>query len=226
MNDLAVDPAIRNLWHGSAILSICVMTVSGNSLVSEDRFAQEVHALEDELKTAGKQVLQDARVLQMRVTFRAMPDMDPTRYRPSSEALLRRFTETGFFRINPLVDMNNLLSARLKVPLGIYDLGRLPKSAWVYRIGLEGETYQTFSGQSKNAAGKLVMSDDDGVFGSPVADSGRASISAETTGFAVVAYLPFDTSAHDAEALAKQIEAECGRHFAVRESRILIVKNW
>jgi DNA/RNA-binding domain of Phe-tRNA-synthetase-like protein len=212
MTDLIVDSSIRKLWRGEAILGVCEMAVAANVLASEADFERDVRALEAELKATGKEMLQDARVQQMRATFRAMPDMDPARYRPSSEALLRRFLESGFFRINPLVDMNNLLSARLRIPLGIYDLERLPPSPWTYRIGREGEAYQTFSGQTKNAAGKLVMADGDGIFGSPVADSGRASITPATTHFAVVAYLPLDFSADEAETAAREIEAEFTHH--------------
>jgi len=223
MINLTVDGAIRERWRGDSILAICEMTVAANALVSERDFEREVHSLESELKASGKQALQDARVQQMRATFRAVPDMDPTRYRPSSEALLRRFIESGFFRINPLVDVNNLLSARLRIPLGIYDLGRLLPSPWIYRIGLDGETYQTFSGQPKNAAGKLVLADRDSILGGPVTDSGRASISPETTHFAVVAYLPLDLSANDAELVAREVEEAFMSHFHVDDSHRQIV---
>jgi len=223
MLDLTVDPMIQGLWRGDSILAICEMTVAANTFAMDADFQREVRSLESELKAAGKQALQDAHVQQMRATFRAMPDMDPTRYRPSSEALLRRFIESGFFRINPLVDLNNLLSARLRIPLGIYDLGRLLRSPWIYRIGLDGETYQTFSGQPKNAAGKLVLADRDSILGGPVTDSGRASISPETTHFAVVAYLPLDLSANDAELVAREVEETFLSHFHVNDSHRQIV---
>jgi DNA/RNA-binding domain of Phe-tRNA-synthetase-like protein len=223
MINLTVDVTIRERWRGDAILAICEITVTANAFAMDADFQREVRSLESELKAAGKQVLQEARVQQMRATFRVMPDMDPTRYRPSSEALLRRFVESGFFRINPLVDMNNLLSARLRIPLGIYDLGRLRPSPWVYRIGFDGETYQTFSGQPKNAAGKLVLADRDGILGGPVADSGRASITPETTHFAVVAYLPLDFSANDAESVAREVEGAFMSHFHVDGSHVQII---
>lgn len=226
MINLTVDGAIRERWRGDAILAICEMTVAANTFAMGADFQREVRSLESELKAAGKHVLQDTRVQQTRAAFRAMPDMDPTRYRPSSEALLRRFIESGFFGINPLVDMNNLLSARLRIPLGIYDLGRLLPSPWVYRIGFDGETYQTFSGQPKNATGKLVLADRDGILGGPVADSGRASISPETTHFAVVAYLPLDFSVNDAESVAREIEGEFRTHFLFEDTcRQVIVVN-
>ncbi len=195
------------------MLTICEMTVDASEFASDSEFAGEVRGLEEELKALGKDVLQEGRVQAMRAMFRAMPDMDPTRYRPSSEALVRRFSDSGFFRINPLVDTNNLLSARLRIPLGIYDLDRLPQSPWVYRIGQDGESYLTFSGQPKNAAGKLILADSDGVFGSPVADSGRASISPETRHLAVVGYLPLDIAAGEADRVVGVIEDGFNRYF-------------
>ena len=225
MVELSIDASAGNLWRGDAILAVCEITVAANALVSGTDFERDVRALEAALKAAGKEMLQDTRVQQMRATFRAMPDMDPTRYRPSSESLLRRFLESGFLRINPLVDMNNLLSARLRIPLGIYDLARVPESPWVYRIGLDSETYKTFSGQLKNPAGKLVLADRDGILGSPVADSGRASITPATNRFAVVAYLPLDFSVDDAEAVVSEIEDQFKAHFILKNVSRQIIRN-
>ena len=51
--------------------------------------------------------------------------IDPTKTRPSSEALVRRLLRTGRLpRINPLVDAGNIASARHMVPIGLYDLDR------------------------------------------------------------------------------------------------------
>lgn len=207
------------------MLTLCEMTVATNEFASESELAGEVRALEAELKAAGKEMLQESRVQAMRTMFWAMPDMDPTRYRPSSEALLRRFSDSGFFRINPLVDTNNLLSAQLRIPLGIYDLGRLPESPWVFRIGHAGESYLTFSGQPKNAEGKLVIADRDGVFGSPVADSGRASISVETRHFVIVGYLPFEIATDEADQIACVIEHGFSRHFKTVSQERQVILN-
>jgi len=117
----------------------------------------------------------------MRATFRAMPDMDPSRYRPASEALIRRSLDKGLYRIGPLVDVNNLLSIRLRVPIGIYNLDQVVPANWIYRLGYPGESYLSISNQPKNASGKLVVADSGGVIGSPVIDSGRAAIRGEAS---------------------------------------------
>lgn len=48
--------------------------------------------------------------------------IDPTKVRPSSEALARRALRGEFPRVSPLVDAGNLASLRTLVPIGIYDL--------------------------------------------------------------------------------------------------------
>src|SRR5215471_9314785 len=55
-------------------------------------------------------------VAALRALFRAA-GCDPTRYRPSSEALLRRVLKgEALPAIHPFVDLNNCLSVELKVP--------------------------------------------------------------------------------------------------------------
>ncbi len=52
--------------------------------------------------------------------------IDPTRVRPSSEALLRRMQKgEALPRINSLVDVANAMSVQLQVPVGLYDLGKV-----------------------------------------------------------------------------------------------------
>src|SRR5215813_2818960 len=67
--------------------------------------------------------------------------LDPTRYRPSSESLLRRAVKgKGLYFINSIVDLVNYFSLRSLCPMGLYDAFRLkPPIEW--RIGREGETY-------------------------------------------------------------------------------------
>src|SRR5437588_1841090 len=68
--------------------------------------------------------------------------LDPTRVRPSSEALLRRVRKGDPLpRINSLVDVANVMSLRLQVPVGLYDLDRVVGEELVIRLGAEGEGY-------------------------------------------------------------------------------------
>jgi DNA/RNA-binding domain of Phe-tRNA-synthetase-like protein len=105
---------------------------------------------------------------------------EPTKYRPSSEALIRRLLQNkGLYRINNLVDYGNLVSARYHIPMGLYDLDKISGKI-VIDTGLPNEEYQGISKALIHASGKIILRDDVGVFGNPTADSRRTSISAQT----------------------------------------------
>ena len=218
MIELTLDSGVRDRWSGEVALGLVSLEGLANAATAGPALKAEIKSTISELRAKGNTVLEDPVVQRMRTTFKAMPDMDPSRYRPASESLIRRCLEKDFLRINPIVDVNNLLSIRLRVPLGIYDLERMA-SACTYRIGHAGETYATISQMVKNADGKLVLADSSGVIGSPVADSGRAIIRNETTRVAVVVYLPFDTATGDAEKMNEEIEAAFVRHFSARAAQ-------
>ena len=60
-----------------------------------------------------------------RTLYKAL-GIDPTKTRPSNEALLRRALKgETLYRINTLVDALNLLSLREQLPFGLYDLDRV-----------------------------------------------------------------------------------------------------
>ena len=64
-------------------------------------------------------------VRRVRAMFRAW-GMDPSKYRPSSEALLRRVAQgKGLYRISNGVDAANLGSIETGWPFGCYDLARI-----------------------------------------------------------------------------------------------------
>jgi DNA/RNA-binding domain of Phe-tRNA-synthetase-like protein len=206
--DITVDSTVAERWDGEAVLGVC--RFEGCAEISPQKAAELEAAMAKtatQIQMKGRAVLEEPRVQQMRTTFRAMPDMDPGRYRPASESLIRRVLDAGFFRISPLVDANNLLSVRLRLPLGIYDLSRVPLRGWIYRLGRTGETYKALSQQEKTAGGKLVLADASGIFGSPVTDAGRAPIQLGSRDVAVVAYLPCGTALEELDGILHEVEA-------------------
>ena len=116
--------------------------------------------------------------------------VDPTRYRPSSEALLRRVRRgEGLPRVNTLVDVGNVVSLRLQVPVGLYDLDRVEGSLRV-RLGREGESYPGIGKETVNVAGRICVADDLGACGNPSADSARTMITTSTVRAAWIFFLP------------------------------------
>ncbi len=115
---------------------------------------------------------------------------DPSRYRPSSEALLRRVLKgQGLHQINSAVDVNNLCSLEFLLPMCIYDLRNVQGQVRV-RIGEPGEAYPGIGRQVFQAAGKVVIADNYGVMGSTVSDSERTKVTTETTDILLAIYAP------------------------------------
>lgn len=220
---IIVDDSVRALWSGEAVVAVCQARHCrcGNALDAD--FDAEVANLLAALREGGKQYLEESRVLRVRAAFHRIPRMDPTRHRPSSEALIRRYLRGDFFRINPYVDICNFLSARLRIPLGLYDLGKTSNGPWVLRLGFAGETYITISGMEKTADGKLVLADDAGVFGCPVNDSRRTATCETTRDVAVVAFLPFETSCAEAGEIAHELELAYARFAKAEQTELSVV---
>ena len=116
---------------------------------------------------------------------------DPTRMRPSSEALLRRMKKgEPLPRVNSLVDVANAMSVQLQVPVGLYDLDKVRGDELVIRLGREGEGYAGIGKETVNVAGRLCVADAEGPCGNPSADSARTMITTATERAAWIYFLP------------------------------------
>lgn len=117
--------------------------------------------------------------------------IDPTRVRPSSEALLRRLKKgEPLPRINSLVDVANSLSVQLQVPVGLYDMGKVRGDELVVRLGAEGESYTGIGKDRVNVAGRICVADAEGPIGNPSSDSARTMITTDTERAAWIYFLP------------------------------------
>jgi DNA/RNA-binding domain of Phe-tRNA-synthetase-like protein len=116
---------------------------------------------------------------------------DPTRMRPSSEALMRRIKKGEQLpRINSLVDVANAMSVQLQVPVGLYDLGKVKGDELVIRLGHDGESYEGIGKEKVNVAGRICVADAAGPCGNPSADSARTMITTDTESAAWLYFLP------------------------------------
>lgn len=124
-----------------------------------------------------------------RSLYKAM-GLDPTKTRPSNEALLRRALKgEALYTINTLVDALNLSSLRSQLPFGLYDLARISPPV-VLRKGQRGESYEGIRKGAVNAEGRPILADAAGPFGNPTSDSARTMITLATKAALVVAYAP------------------------------------
>jgi DNA/RNA-binding domain of Phe-tRNA-synthetase-like protein len=119
--------------------------------------------------------------------------IDPTRHRPSSEALLRRIRRgQPLPRINSLVDVANLMSLRLQVPVGLYDLDQTDGTDLVIRLGAAGEEYEGIGKERVNVEARICVADRTGPCGNPSSDSARTRITMATENAAWIYFLPVD----------------------------------
>ena len=117
--------------------------------------------------------------------------VDPTRTRPSSEALLRRVSRGNAFpRINSLVDVANVMSLLSQTPIGLYDLAATVGEGVAVRRGQPGEGYEGIGKGWVNVAGRLCVSDSVGPVGNPTSDSARTMITTDTEHALWIWFLP------------------------------------
>lgn len=120
--------------------------------------------------------------------------LDPTKTRPSNEALLRRVHKgLPFPRVNAMVDVVNWCSLELQLPYGIYDRRRLA-GAVTLRLGAAGEEYAGIRKDTVHVGGRLTLADAQGPFGNPTSDSARTMVTAETRDALVVIFAPAEVS--------------------------------
>lgn len=125
--------------------------------------------------------------------------LDPTKTRPSNEALLRRVRRGDPFpRVNALVDAVNLCSLEWQLPYGVYDRRALREPITI-RLGADGEEYAGIRKDTVHVAGRLTAADAAGPFGNPTSDSARAMVTPATVDALIVIYAPAsvtDTDVH------------------------------
>ncbi|MDR0463076.1 MAG: hypothetical protein LBG64_02560 [Pseudomonadales bacterium] len=114
-----------------------------------------------------------------RETYKAL-GKEPSRYRVSSEALMRRILQgKGLYKVNNVVDFNNLVSIESGLSCGSYDLDKL-EGGLEFRIGKAGEEYKGIGKEMINIENLPVFADEMGTYGSPTSDSERSMITSET----------------------------------------------
>ena len=145
--------------------------------------------------------------------------IDPTKTRPSSEALARRVRRGAPFpRVNVLVDVCNWCSMESGLPFGLYDAARID-GAIECRIGRVDEAYPGIRKDVVHVAGRLVLADQAGPFGNPTSDSSRTMITSKTTCALVVVFAPVALAA---AVLVRTVETTADRMAAFARPRHVV----
>lgn len=171
---LRVDAALKRLCPPLALGCIQgSVTVQGSDPQLLAKLRQRAEQISSDL-SSDKISVQPA-IAATREAYRSL-GKDPSRYRGSAEALLRRIVSgKGLYFINNVVDINNLISLRTLCPLGSYDRDKIGADV-VFRSGAAGESYRGIGKDALNLEYLPVFADADGPFGSPTSDSERAMI--------------------------------------------------
>lgn len=107
----------------------------------------------------------------------------PGRYRPSSEALMRRIVKgDALYQINTLVDLVNLVSLKTGYSIGGFDVDYVVGNVTA-GIGREGEPYEGIGRGTINIHQLPVLRDEQSAIGTPTSDEVRTAIRLETTRF-------------------------------------------
>lgn len=112
---------------------------------------------------------------------------DPSRYRPASEALIRRqLTNKSLYQIDTLVDLTNLASIAYGYSIGGFDADKFDGDTLTLGIGRAGEPYEGISRGMINIEGLPIYRDATGGVGTPTSDNERTKITLETTHLVVL----------------------------------------
>ena len=190
-------------------------------LRAEVRISDDYPALDTLIQAA----LQDLQQRMTRADIHGLPEVaatraaykacgkEPSRYRPSAEALLRRvLSGKGLYRVNNAVDALNLVSVTTGYSIGGWDAAKIEGNAEL-GIGEEGEPYEAIGRGELNIAHLPLFRDAKGAFGTPTSDSLRTMVRPETTDF-LMCFYAFDGPERLSPALERSAELLADHAFA------------
>lgn len=118
--------------------------------------------------------------------------LDPTKTRPSSEALLRRVRKGDTLpRVNSMVDVCNWCSLEFQLPYGLYDADRIDGDVEL-RLGRAGESYAGIRKDDVRVENRITLADRLGPFGNPTSDSARTMVTTSTSRGLLVVFAPWE----------------------------------
>lgn len=139
---------------------------------------QEINSFTDELRAESDvdACKEQYAIAATRIAYRRC-GKDPSRYRPSAEALRRRLLRgMQLYQIDTLVDIINLVSLRSGFSIGGFDADKIQGNQLVLGIGREGEPYEGIGRGVLNIEGLPVYRDAIGGIGTPTSDHERTKM--------------------------------------------------
>jgi DNA/RNA-binding domain of Phe-tRNA-synthetase-like protein len=186
--------------------------LDGASVVDrEPRLNAPLAAAESRVRTHPPQEVSAVRTMYKRV------GLDPTKTRPSSEALLRRLRRGDTLpRINSMVDVCNWCSLEFQLPYGLYDAAHINGDVEL-RIGREGESYPGIRKDDVHVGGRITLVDSTGPFGNPTSDSARTMVTTATARALLVVFAPREVDARRLTAVLDSTSSRMSEFTGCRE---------
>lgn len=216
--ELRIDEEMKKLWPATRVgcLQYRVKVEKKNEELWKYLKKDIFRKTKDEIFDYG--VNEIPNIKESRAAYKAF-GKDPSRYRVSSEALIRRIGQgKGLYEVNTVVDVNNLISIESGFSAGSYDVEKLGDRL-VFRIGKKGETYQGIGKDEVNIEALPVLSDEEGAIGSSTSDSRRAMITEDAREVLTLIY-----SFSDNQDLEKAIES--GKKYLEAYAKAEDIQGW
>ena len=212
MIDIAIAPDL------ASIVTLGVLTIDRVTVREHDAAlgaALEVAA--QQIRGGGEPDTNPSRTMYKRL------GIDPTKTRPSSEALLRRVRKGNPLpRINTLVDISNWCSVELQWCYGLYDLSNVVPPV-ILRRGQPGEEYSGIRKDAVHLDGRPALVDARGPFGNPTSDSARTMVTPVTTTAMYVIFAPSGTNRERVDQALSLTAARAAEFGGARETGRAII---
>lgn len=179
MFHITVSEEIKNRcpeYRGAAVYAEVNNTPFSEGLWQEiDAFTAELRATETTESIKQQPVIAATREAYKRC------GKDPSRYRPSAEALRRRLMRgLELYRIDTLVDLINLVSLRTGHSIGGFDADKIQGEQLELGIGKADEPFEGIGRGPLNIEGLPVYRDALGGIGTPTSDHERTKMDVQT----------------------------------------------
>jgi DNA/RNA-binding domain of Phe-tRNA-synthetase-like protein len=197
----------------AAIVRPGILWLEGATVVDRDaRLNAPLAAAEAAVRTNPPQEIAAVRTMYKRV------GLDPTKTRPSSEALLRRVRRGDTLpRINSMVDVCNWCSLEFQLPYGLYDAARIDGDVEL-RMGRRDESYSGIRKDEVHVGGRITLADQVGPFGNPTSDSARTMVTTGTARALLVVFAPRDVDARHLASVLDTTSRRMAEFTGCRES--------
>lgn len=198
MKQIRLDSQLKEKVPGYCV---AVMSFDMSVMPTQEPLKEEMNRLEQDImqQLTLETLLKEPRIAAARAGYKVL-GKDPSRYRLSCEALLRRLIKgNGLYFVNNAVDIGNVLSARTQRSVAVLDEDKIQGDVLI-RIG-QDEPYEGIGRGAINIENIPVYCDELGPFGTPTSDTPRTRIT-ETT----KTILLFITSFNGTDGLLQDVE--------------------